>query len=94
MKHVGTRPCLKVKSQQDGCETFVGSKVGLLDYGKYHTHDYFDQYWDHKYLTQLHFDSWNRNASILLNVAVNTDSECLTETPCFIFFISVAFSEA
>ena len=60
----------------------VGSKVGLLDYGKYHT--------------QLHFDSWNRNASILLNIAVDTDSERLMETPCvFLHFksVSVAFNE-
>ena len=32
---------------------------GLLDYGKNPNHDYFGQYWDHDYLTQLLIDFVN-----------------------------------
>ncbi len=29
-----------------------GHKVEILDYGKYHNHDYFGQHWDHNYFKQ------------------------------------------
>lgn len=36
-------------------------KLGLLDNGKNHNDDYFGQYWDHSYLTQLLFGLGNKD---------------------------------
>ncbi len=33
-------------------QEFIGHKVEILDYGKYHNHDYFGQHWDHNYFKQ------------------------------------------
>lgn len=60
--------------------------IGLLNYGKNHNHDYFDQYCDHNYLKQLLIDF--ENITHLLNFQKKHLFLTVDILLCFIYYFT------